>query len=191
LKTPLIKEEKLLSDQWYVLKKYVFDYPNAQGKMETQSREVYDRGNGAAILLYDPTREKILLTRQFRMPTYVNGNKDGLLIEACAGVLDGESPLTCVKREAEEETGYRVSEVKKVSECYMSPGAVTEIIHLFTGIYSSESKVGAGGGLASEHENIEVLEFSYAEAREMLLRNEIRDGKTLILFQHAKIAGIL
>ncbi len=182
---------KLLSDNWYTLSKISFEYLNNNGLWETQHRESYDRGNGAAILLYNPTKKTVILTRQFRMPTYVNGNDDGMSIEVCAGLLDGDDPETCVIKEAEEESGYRVTKVKKVLEAYMSPGAVTEIISMFVGEYSDEMKVSDGGGLASENENIEVLEVAFTEALKMVKTGEISDGKTIMLLQYAQLNSLM
>lgn len=182
---------KLLSDNWYTLNKISFEYLNDKGIWETQHRESYDRGNGAAILLYNPTKRTVILTRQFRMPTYVNGNNDGMSIEVCAGLLDGDSPEECVIKEAEEESGYRVTKVKKVIEAYMSPGAVTEIVSMFVAEYSDEMKVSDGGGLESEHENIEVLEVTFLEALKMVKTGEISDGKTIMLLQYAQINKLI
>lgn len=182
---------KLLSDNWYTLNKISFEYLNDNGVWETQHRESYDRGNGAAILLYNPTKKTVILTRQFRMPTYVNGNDDGMSIEVCAGLLDGDDPETCVIKEAEEESGYRVAKVKKVLEAYMSPGAVTEIVSMFIAEYSDEMKVSDGGGLATEHENIEVLEISFSEALKMVETGEISDGKTIMLLQYTQINKLI
>ena len=182
---------ELLSDNWYTLNKITFEYLNDQGVWETQMRESYDRGNGAAILLYNPTKKTIILTKQFRMPTYLNGNDDGMSIEVCAGVLDGDEPEKCVIKEAEEESGYRVTNVKKVLQSYMSPGAVTEIVYMFVAEYSDEMKVSDGGGLADEHENIEVLEVSFTKALKMVNDNEISDGKTIMLLQYAQIHHLI
>lgn len=180
----------ILSDNWYILKKATFEYRNKSGKWQVQQREAYDRGNGATILLYNRQNKTVVLTRQFRMPTYLNGNDTGMMIEACAGLLDTDSPEECIKREAEEETGYRITEVHKIFEAYMSPGSVTEIIHFFTGEYSREMKVSEGGGLASEHEEIEVLEFPFAEALNMISDSRIKDAKTIMLLQYARINGL-
>jgi len=182
---------KLLSDDWYTLNKITFDYLNDNGVWETQHRESYDRGNGAAILLYNPKKKTVILTKQFRMPTYLNGNDDGMMIEVCAGVLDGDNPEQCVIKEAEEETGYRISKVKKVIESYMSPGAVTEILHLFIAEYSDEMKVSKGGGLDNEHENIEVLEMPFIDAIEMIGNRKIVDAKSIMLLQYAQINDLL
>lgn len=182
---------KLLSDNWYTLNKITFDYLNDKGNWETQHRESYDRGNGAAILLYNPKKKTVILTKQFRMPTYLNGNDNGIMIEVCAGVLDGDEPEKCVIKEAEEETGYRITNVKKVIESYMSPGAVTEILYLFVAEYTDDMKVSEGGGLDNEHENIEVLEIPFTKAISMIKDREIVDAKTILLLQYAQINNLL
>ena len=182
-----IQKTELLSDNWYILNKVTFDYNKDSDVPETQVREVYDRGNGAVILLYNCTKKTVVLTRQFRLPTYLNGNSSGMLIEACAGMLDKDNPIECIIRETEEETGYRLSSVKKVFQSYMSPGAVTEILHFFIGEYQPEMKVSEGGGLAEEHEYIEVLEYPFNEAYQMITSGEITDAKTIMLLQYAKI----
>lgn len=182
-----IQKTELLSDNWYILNKVTFDYKIDAQDSETQVREVYDRGNGAVILLYNRIKKTVVLTRQFRLPTYLNGNSSGMVIEACAGLLDTENPEECIIRETEEETGYRLSSVKKIFQSYMSPGSVTEILHFFIGEYHSEMKVSDGGGLAEEHENIEVLEYPFNEAYQMIASGEITDAKTIMLLQYAKI----
>ncbi|MEY4433201.1 MAG: hypothetical protein RLZZ44_1335 [Bacteroidota bacterium] len=182
-----IQKTELLSDNWYVLNKVTFGYKMEDQDLETQVREVYDRGNGAVILLYNLTKKMVVLTRQFRLPTYLNGNTSGMVIEACAGLLDAENPEDCIIRETEEETGYRLSSVKKVFQSYMSPGSVTEILHFFIGEYQSDMKVSNGGGLAAEHENIEVLEYPFDQAYQMITSGEIVDAKTIMLLQYAKI----
>ena len=182
-----IQKTELLSNNWYVLNKVTFDYKMEDHDSETQVREVYDRGNGAVILLYNLTKKTVVLTRQFRLPTYLNGNTSGMVIEACAGLLDTENPEECIIRETEEETGYRLSSVKKVFQSYMSPGSVTEILHFFIGEYQPNMKVSDGGGLAEEHENIEVLEYSFDQAYQMIATGEIVDAKTIMLLQYAKI----
>ncbi len=184
-------QKTLLSDNWYTLNKYSFEYQSHSGEWQQQHREAYDRGNGATILLYNSTKGTVILTRQFRMPTYVNGNTDGLLIETCAGLLEQDNPEDCIKREAEEETGYKVDKVQKLFEAYMSPGSVTEIIHFFAAEYAEDMQVSAGGGLAHEQENIEVLELDFALAYSMIGTGEIKDGKTIMLLQHAKINGLI
>ena len=182
-----IQKTELLSNNWYVLNKVTFDYKMEDHDSETQVREVYDRGNGAVILLYNLTKKTVVLTRQFRLPTYLNGNTSGMVIEACAGLLDAENPEECIIRETEEETGYRLSSVKKVFQSFMSPGSVTEILHFFIGEYQPNMKVSDGGGLAEEHENIEVLEYSFDQAYQMIATGEIVDAKTIMLLQYAKI----
>tara|TARA_R110000744_G_scaffold70097_1_gene141923 strand:- start:1065 stop:1682 length:618 start_codon:yes stop_codon:yes gene_type:complete len=182
--------KQLLSDNWYKLEKITFDYQKEDGSWEPQSREAYDRGNGAAILLYNKKNKKVILTRQFRMPTYINGNDSGMMIEVCAGLLDGDHPEDCIKRETEEETGYKLESVEKVFESYMSPGSVTEILYFFIGSYEEKMKIGAGGGAEEETENIEVLEFGFEKAMEMIRTGEIKDAKTIMLLQYAKINGL-
>lgn len=193
MKNPEIKvtETKLLSDNWYILNKVTFDYQKKDGKVESHIREVYDRGNGAAILLYNTAKKTVILTRQFRLPTYLNGNKTGMMIEVCAGLLDQDNAEQAVIRETEEETGYRLKEVQKVIETYMSPGSVTEILYLFVGAYDESMKVNDGGGLDAEQENIEVLEYTFEEAYNMIESGEITDAKTILLLQHAKIKSLI
>ena len=177
----------ILSDNWYTLKKVDFEYLNNQNTWEKQSREAYDRGNGAVVLLYNLERQTVILTRQFRMPTYLNKNKDGMMIEACAGLLDENDPKTAIIKEIEEETGYRIKTVEKVFESYMSPGSVTEILHFFIAAYIEDQKVSEGGGAADETENIEVLEYSFTEALALIKSGEIKDAKTIMLLQYAQI----
>jgi nudix-type nucleoside diphosphatase (YffH/AdpP family) len=183
--------KEVLSDQWYTLNRYTYEYEREDGRWETQQRESYDRGNGAAILLYNPEEKKVILTRQFRMPTYVNGNQDGMMIEVCAGVLEGQDPVACIRREVEEETGYRINHAEKVMEAYTSPGAVTEVMHFFIAPYDRNMKVGEGGGVADETENIEVMEVLFEEALAMIPAGEIRDAKTIILLQYARIHNLI
>jgi nudix-type nucleoside diphosphatase (YffH/AdpP family) len=185
-----ILEERLLSDDWYVLKKTTFAYRCRDGRWETQSRETYDRGNGAVLLLFNAERATVVLTRQFRFPAYVNGCSDGLLIEACAGLLDGDDPHTCIRREAAEETGFAVRAPRKILEAYMSPGSVTEKLHFFLAEYAVQDRVSAGGGAAGEGEDIEVLELPLATALAMVGTGEIQDGKTIMLLQHAALVGL-
>ena len=185
-----IKKTELLSDNWYLLNKVTYTY-NHDNKLETHIREVYDRGNGAAILLYNSIKKTVILTRQFRLPTFLNGNQSGMMIEVCAGLLDEDNPEDCIIRETEEETGYRLKKVEKVVQTFMSPGAVTEILHLFTGEYDESMKVNDGGGLDHEQEHIEVLELTFDEAYQMIFKGEICDAKTIILLQHAKIKGFI
>ncbi|SHI80921.1 nudix-type nucleoside diphosphatase, YffH/AdpP family [Arenibacter nanhaiticus] len=181
-----IKKE-LLSDNWYTLEKVTFEYEKEEGVWEAQSREAYDRGNGAAILLYNQNKGTVILTKQFRMPTYLNGNDSGMMIEVCAGLLDGDHPEDCIIKEVEEETGYKIETVKKVFEAYMSPGAVTEMLYFFIAGYEDTMRVSDGGGAADETENIEVIECSFESALEMVASGEIKDAKTIMLLQYAKL----
>lgn len=184
-----IIEKTILSQNWYKLFKYTFEIIDKKGKKHTQQREAYDRGNGATILLYNKQKGTVILTRQFRLPTFVNGNPDGMMIEACAGLLDQDNPEDCIRRETEEETGYRIDHVRKVYEAYMSPGSVTEILYFFTGEYSDNQKVNEGGGV-DEEEMIDVLELKFSDAYNMISSGEIRDAKTIMLLQHLKVEGI-
>ncbi len=186
-----ILDAKILSDNWYVLKKVTYEYSKKDGTKHIQSRESYDRGNGATILLYNKEQRTVILTRQFRLPTFVNGNESGMLIESCAGLLDKDNAEECIKRETEEETGYRITDVRKIFEAYMSPGSVTEILYFFIAAYSNEMKVSDGGGVEHEEENIEVLELNIDEAMKMIETGEIKDGKTIMLLQYIKMNGIL
>jgi nudix-type nucleoside diphosphatase (YffH/AdpP family) len=181
-----VHDVKLLSDNWYVLKTTRFDFLRRDGQWQTQQRETYDRGNGAAILLYDLARRSVVLTRQFRYPTFVNGHDD-LMVEVPAGVLDEASPEDCIRAEAEQEAGYRVREPRKVFEAFMSPGAVTERLHFFVAEYEPGDRIGAGGGLHDEGEDIEVFELPFDEALAMVGRGEIVDAKTIMLLQYAAL----
>lgn len=181
-----IRDVQLLSDDWYVLKKTTFEWRRADGSWQTQSRETYDRGNGATLLPYDQARRTVLLTRQFRYPAYVNGY-DGLLIEAAAGLLDDATPEDRIRAEVEEEVGYRLGAVRKIFECFMSPGSVTEKLHFFVAEYSAAMRVGAGGGVAEEGEEIDVLEPTIDRAMEMVASGEIADAKTIMLLQYAAL----
>ncbi len=186
-----ILKTEILSNNWYTLKKITYDYVKKDGSKQTQSREAYDRGNGATILLYNLEQSTIILTRQFRLPTFINGNHSGLLIEACAGLLDKDNPEDCIRRETEEETGYKVTDIRKIFEAYMSPGSVTEILYFFIAAYSKEMKVTDGGGVAHEEENIEVLEMNFDTALKMMNNGEIKDAKTIMLLQYLQLHGIL
>lgn len=181
----------LLSDNWGKLNKVKYDYQLKDGTWQTQEREVYNRGNGAVILLYNKDKGTVILTRQFRLPTWFNGNADGLMIEACAGLLDEKDPEDCIRRETEEETGYTLSDVRKIMEVYMSPGSVTEILYFFVGAYSEAMKTGDGGGLDKEQENIEVLELSFNKSMQMIETGEIKDAKTIMLLQYAYIHNLV
>ena len=184
-----IKKE-LLSDNWYILNKFTFEYQREDGTWEIQEREAYDRGNGAVILLYNKTKQTVVLTRQFRMPTYVNGNANGMMIEACAGILEKGNAEETIRMEVEEETGYKIDKVEKIFESYMSPGSVTEILYFFIGEYEDQMKVSEGGGAADETENIEVLEMPFKEALNMFHNGEIKDAKTIMLLQWAQINAL-
>ena len=178
---------QVLSDNWYVLRNVTCSLRRRDGQWQTMSREAYDRGNGAALLLFDPRRSTVVLTRQFRLPAFLNGCTDGLLIETCAGLLDGDDPETCVRREAEEETGYRVRQPRKVFEAYMSPGSVTEKLHLFVAEYGPGDRIRSGGGLEREGEDIEVIEMPLADALAGIANGTIQDGKTIMLLQHVAL----
>jgi nudix-type nucleoside diphosphatase (YffH/AdpP family) len=180
----IIKTE-VLSDNWYVLRKVTFKIRKRDGSWETQSRESYDRGDGATILLYDRARRTVVLTRQFRLPTYVNGNESGMLIETCAGLLEGDDPAQCVIRELQEETGYTVRDVRRVMEAYMSPGAVTELVHFFVAEYLPTQRTSGGGGV--DDEDIEVIELPFDEALGQIASGAIKDGKTIMLLQYAAL----
>ena len=182
---------EILSDNWYTLKRVNFEYHRKDGSWQPQSREAYDRGNGATILLYNSQKKTVILTRQFRMPTFINGNPSGLLIEACAGLLDLDNPEDAIRRETEEETGYKVGAVKKVFEAYMSPGSVTEILYFFVAEYNATMKLNEGGGVAHEQEDIEVMEIAFTRALDMISSGEIRDAKTIMLLQYAKIENLV
>lgn len=177
-----------LSDEWATLKRVTFDYQRRDGTWERQVRQTYDRGDGAVILPYDPSRGTVLLTRQFRIPAYVTGHSEPL-IEAAAGLLDADDPETAIRREAEEELGYRFSAVTPVFKVYMSPGSVTEQLSFFTARYSPTDRVSAGGGHAHEGEDIEVLEVTLDEAMAMVRGGVIVDAKTIMLIQHLKLTG--
>lgn len=185
-----VLKTEVLSNNWYTLKKVTFDFLTRQGNWIQQSREAYDRGNGATILLYNKERKTVILTRQFRMPTFINGNESGMLIEACAGLLDKDNPEDCIRRETEEETGFKLKDVKKVYEAYMSPGSVTEILYFFIAEYSNDMKISEGGGV-DEDENIEVMELPFEKAIGMIRSGEIKDAKTIMLLQHLQLEKLI
>ena len=187
----LVRNESstLLSDNWGKLTRHEFELRRRDGKWQHQVREVYDRGNAAVILLVDPARGTVILTRQFRFPVYREGD-DPLLIEACAGLLDGDEPEICARKEAEEETGYRVGQVTHVFDSYMSPGSVKEKLSFFVGTYAPGSRVSDGGGLEHEGEDIEVMELPFEAALAMIKTGEIVDAKTIMLLQHVAIGGV-
>lgn len=181
-----ITNEELLSDNWYILKRFTFELRRRDGSWQKQTREVYNRGNGAAILLYNREHRTVLLTRQFRIPAHVNGHS-GFLIEAAAGLLDNASPEQRIREEVQEETGYHIGEVRKIYDLFMSPGSVTERLHFFVAEYTPEQRKGDGGGIADEGEDIEVLEFGFEEALAKVASGEIMDGKTVLLLQYLEL----
>jgi len=186
-----ILQTDILSKNWYLLKKITYEFLKKDGSKKVHSREAYDRGNGATILLYSLEQKTVILTRQFRLPTFINGNADGMLIEACAGLLDKDNPEDAIRRETEEETGYKIKEIKKIFEAYMSPGSVTEMLYFFIAEYARSMKVNEGGGVEEEEENIEVLEIGFQKALDMIVSGEIKDGKTIMLLQYLRLHNIL
>ncbi|MEJ7738957.1 MAG: GDP-mannose pyrophosphatase NudK [Chitinophagaceae bacterium] len=186
-----IQKTEILCHNWHTLKKVTYDYLKKDGSWQTQSREAYDRGNGATILLYNREQRSVILTRQFRLPTFINGNETGMLIEACAGLLDLDNAEDCIKRETEEETGYQILQVQKIFEAYMSPGSVTEILYFFVAEYSKEMKVADGGGLAHDEEDIEVMEIPLESAINMIHEGKIKDGKTIMLLFYAQLKHLV
>ena len=186
-----IKNIKNLSNDWHELNKVNFDYKFKKGDWKNTDRECYITGNGACILLYNIKNKTVILTRQFRMPSYLNGNDDGMMIEVCAGLLDKDDPITCIKKEAEEETGYLIKQPVKVLEAFSSPGAITEKIYYFIAEYNHTMKVNEGGGLFSEDEELEVLEFDFNLALKMINNGKIIDVKTILLLQYLRIHDLL
>lgn len=186
-----IISEEVLSNNWAILTKVTYEATEARGEKTTDTREVYNRGNGAVILLYNNQNNTVILTRQLRIATYFNGNTDGLMIEAPAGKLDENEPEECIRRETQEETGYTIGEVKKIMEVFMSPGSVTETIHFFIAPYTSAMKTGTGGGLEEENENIEVLELNFTKAYNMIDSGEINDAKTIMLLQYVRLEQLM
>jgi len=182
---------KILSDKWGILNEVQYKLKSSNGEWLDLKRESYNTGNGAAVLLYNPQTNKVILTKQFRLPTYLNGNPGGMLTEVCAGLLDQDTPEVCAIKEAEEETGYRISNLVKVCEAYMSPGSATEIMHLFIAEFNENMKVSDGGGLDEEQEDIRVLKMDFSRAWEMVQHGEIKDAKTIILMQHLKLQELL
>lgn len=184
-----IIKDKILSENWFLLRNMTYELTRSDGSVVRHRREVYDRGNGATILLYNRHKQTVVLVRQFRIATWINGNEDGMLIETCAGLLDDDEPEDCIRKEAIEETGYQVKNVRKVFQLYMSPGGVTEIVHFFIAEYDDSLRENAGGGV--EDEAIDVLELPFSQALEMILRGEICDGKTVILLQYLQHSGLM
>ncbi len=182
-----VEKSEVLADDWYVLKKTTFNYRRVDGGWQKLTRETYDRGNGATLLLYNLQHGTVVLTRQFRYPTFVNGNASGRLIETAAGLLDQAQPAMRIRQEVEEETGFRVQNVEPVFESYMSPGSVTERLFFFVASYEASDRVSSGGGIYAEGEDIEVLELKFEEAMNMVRNGEICDGKTIMLLQYAAL----
>ena len=184
-----IIKDKILSDNYFILRNITYDLTRASGEVVRHKREVYDRGNGATVLLYSPRKGSVVLVRQFRVATWVNGNADGQLIETCAGLLDDDEPEECVRKEAVEETGFEVRSVRKLFELYMSPGGVTELIHFFIAEYDDGDRATRGGGV--EDEDIEVLELPFEQALAMIDSGEISDGKTVLLLHYLRGSGLM
>ena len=182
-------KDKILSENYFLLRNMTSELTRRDGSVVRHKREVYDRGNGATVLLYNPNKQSVVLVRQFRVATWVNGNPDGMLIETCAGLLDNDAPEVCIRKEAIEETGYQVGEARKVFELYMSPGGVTELIHFFIAEYSEAQRANRGGGV--DDEDIEVLELPFVRALEMVASGEIQDGKAVILLQYLQNSGLM
>ncbi|MFF8997453.1 NUDIX domain-containing protein [Streptomyces achromogenes] len=185
----VVRDVELTSQGWHVLRRTTFDYRRRDGRWERQVRETYDRGNGAVVLPYDTARERVLLTRQFRYPAYVNDHPDGMLVEAAAGLLDADDPPAAIRREAAEELGVTLGRLTHVLDAYMSPGSVTERLHFFAAPYTPGDRTGTGGGVEEEGEDIEVLELPFAEALAMTRDGRITDGKTIMLLQWAALDG--
>lgn len=182
-------KDKILSENWFLLRNMTYELTRSDGSVVRHRREVYDRGNGATILLYNRHKQTVVLVRQFRIATWINGNEDGMLIETCAGLLDSDEPEECVRKEAIEETGFEVGEVRKLFELFMSPGGVTELIYFFIAEYDDTQRANDGGGV--DDEDIEVLELPYHRALEMMANGEIRDGKAVILLQYLQTSGLM
>ncbi|UZO82441.1 NUDIX domain-containing protein [Aquimarina sp. ERC-38] len=180
-------KKKVLSDAKYTTYEYTFDYEVSKNRLESHKRIVFDHGDGASVLMYHRQNKTVLLTRQFRLPTFLNKHKSGYLVEVCAGMLDGDTPEDCVRKEAIEETGYEVFNLEKAFAPYASPGVMTEIAHLFVGEYDHSKRPGKGGGLAEEHEHIEILEMDFNTAYQKILTGEIKDARTILLLQYLKI----
>jgi len=184
-----VRDVELVASGWHVLRRTTYDYRRSDGSWTIEARETYDRGNGAAVLLYDAERRTVLLSRQFRFPVYVNGHPDGMLIEVAAGLLDEDHPEAAIRREAEEELGVRIEALEHIFDLFMSPGSVTERLHFFAGPYTPASRIEDGGGVADEGEDIEVLELGFDEAMAMIGDGRIADGKTVLMLQWAALRG--
>lgn len=187
----VIRDVAVLSDNWYTLRNYTIDVRRRDGTWQQQKREAYDRGSGAGILLYNSQKRTIILTRQFRLPAYLNGVADGMMLEVPAGLLDDREPADAIRHEVEEETGYTIGTPHTVTDCFASPGAVTERLHLFLAEYDPASRPSQGGGLVDEGEDIEVVEMGFDEALAAIADGRIRDAKTILLIYHARVHGVL
>ncbi|BEL02107.1 NUDIX domain-containing protein [Actinoplanes sichuanensis] len=187
----VVRDVELLAAAWHVLRRTTYDFRRRDGRWTTEQRETYDRGDGATVLLFDPRRRTVLLTRQFRFPVYVNGHPDGMFLETAAGLLDGDDPAAAIRREAAEELGVTIGELIEVFRPWTSPGSVTERLHCFAAPYSVESRTGEGGGLADEGEDIEAVELPFDKALAMIDSGEIADAKTIMLLQWAALKGAL
>lgn len=187
----VIRDVTVLSDNWYTLRNYTIDVRRRDGTWQQQKREAYDRGSGAGILLYNSQKRTIILTRQFRLPAYLNGVADGMMLEVPAGLLDDRDPADAIRHEVEEETGYTIGTPQTVTDCFASPGAVTERLHLFLAEYDPASRPSQGGGLVDEGEDIEVVEMGFDEALAAIADGRIRDAKTILLIYHARVHGVL
>lgn len=187
----IVRDVELTSAGWHVLRRTTYDYRRRDGTWSTEQRETYDRGDGATVLLYDPARGTVLLTRQFRYPVYVNGHPDGMFLETAAGLLDGDDPVAAIRREASEELGVTIGELTPVFAVWTSPGSVTERVHCFAAPYTARSRTSAGGGLAEDGEDIEPVELPFAAALKMIGSGEIADAKTIMLLQWAALHRVL
>lgn len=187
----VVRDVELLAAAWHVLRRTTYDYRRHDGSWTREQRETYDRGDGATVLLYDPSRRTVLLTRQFRYPVYVNGHPDGMLLETAAGLLDGDDPVAAIRREAAEELGVTIGELTPVFAAWTSPGSVTERLHCFAAEYGPASRSSAGGGLAHDGEDIEAVELNFDEALTMIDTGDIADAKTIMLLQWAALKGVL
>ncbi|MGO9675104.1 MAG: NUDIX domain-containing protein [Methylocella sp.] len=181
---------ELVSRGFGLLERLGVELRRLDGRLQTHKFEIYDTGDGAAILLYDPTRSTVVLVRQFRLPPYLKEGRDSL-IEVCAGRLEGSDPETRIVHEAEEETGFRVRHPRRLFEGYMSPGVFCEKLTFFVAEYAAADRIGAGGGLEHEGEDIEILEPTLDEALTMIERGEIIDAKTILLLHYARLAGLM
>src|SRR3954447_9364847 len=181
-----IKNEEILWEEKHTLKKIIFQHTRNDGTLQEKTNEVYNMGNAVTVLLYNTQQKTVILTKQLRLPSYINGNKSGMLLEACAGKIENESPEESVKREIEEETGYKVPSAKKIFEAYTSPGTITELLYFFVAEYNASMKVSDGGGLKEEKEDVEVIEIPFEQAMKMIATGEIKDAKTIMLLLYAK-----